>query len=106
MRCALEAREEGARVHVTSFESLLSDPEETVANVCAFTGIDYDPDMVPREHHEVPFGSRYRNRWYPLRQNVNERYFQMITTAECEIIESVVGPLIGTLGYARPARAV
>ncbi|MBC7232378.1 MAG: sulfotransferase [Chloroflexi bacterium] len=64
IRCALEDREED--MLVVRFEDLLQEPGKTLRQICEHVELEFDEDMLPAAHHKIPFGSRFRDRWYPL----------------------------------------
>nr|WP_272507878.1 sulfotransferase [Salinibacter ruber] len=84
------------------FEDILQEPEPQMQEMCSFLGLDYKHDLLPAPHHEVPFGSRFRDRWYPLRPDVNEKYFDEVSDRFLDIIDERCGALAETFGYERP----
>ncbi len=84
------------------FEDILREPESQMQEMCSFLGLDYNDDLIPAPHHEVPFGSRFRDRWYPLRPDVNEKYFDEVSESFLDIIVERCGALAETFGYERP----
>ncbi|MCO4745139.1 MAG: sulfotransferase [Proteobacteria bacterium] len=100
MSCAIEDARGYERFHTLKFEDLLAQPEVEMARLCGLLGLEFDPDMVPAAHHRLPLGSRMRDRWYPMRPEVNERYLAEETAEEAAIIERICGPMARELGYA------
>ena len=92
--CALE-------VHLCRFEDLIENPRQVLQGVCAFTELNYMDDMIPAAHHRIPFGSRYRDRWYPLRQSVNAAYESHINDLVINAVNKHCGDIIESLGYSR-----
>jgi len=95
--CALEDEPEVDRFFTLRFEDLLREPEECLRNICAFVGLSFRADMLPKPDHRIPLGStgsiRGDHKWYPLRSDVNQRYLQDLKPWMLELIE----PLVGTL---------
>src|SRR5699024_8521565 len=54
------------------FEDFLKQPAKKVGELCSFLGLEYNSELIPQPHHEIPFGTRYTRRWYPLREGVND----------------------------------
>lgn len=86
------------------FEDLLADPEHTVAEVCGMAELKFDRSMLPSQDDEMPLGTRFGDRWYPIRTDVNEKYHEMIRDAPwmAEMVERVCGDLARKVGYGNP----
>ena len=82
------------------FEELIRQPKNKIKHLCKVVDIEYDPVMIPRKGDHVPFGSRYRDRWYPLRKNVNEKHFRNMSKEEIEVVNDEIGMLGHKLGYS------
>lgn len=102
MRCALD---DGARLprftHVR-FEDVLREPERRVRELCAFLGLGYRDGLLPQPSDTIPFGTRFRERWYPLDPAVNDAYLREADASLLEIIEQRCGEIAARLGYERP----
>jgi hypothetical protein len=94
-----DAEELGINIHITRFEDLLLRPEQTVRAACDFLNLEFNPDMLPREEHRLPLGSRFLNRWYPLRTSVNEQYEKMLGDEVIECVNQHCEDVIPRLGY-------
>jgi len=101
MKYALKDSQE-ADLFTVKFEDILNEPEEEMKKVCNFIEIDFDEDLLPQPEHEIPFGSKGKNKWYPLRPDVNQKYFDEMTQEDVEIIHSVVKKQAQRLGYDKP----
>lgn len=99
--CIEEDRKKVGNFTQVSFENLLQHPEETLRKVCEFAGLKYSVDMVPREHHRLPLGSKSEEKWFPLRVNVNDRYLNSIPSKCIEAISEKCGDFIEAYGYER-----
>ncbi len=91
----------GLNMPVVRFEDLVETPEATVRAVCGFCELTFDQDMLPHEHHRLPFGSRFRDRWFPVRSNVNQRYEEKLDRFTIELVNQYCGDVIERLGYRR-----
>ncbi|MEA3499491.1 MAG: sulfotransferase [Candidatus Marinimicrobia bacterium] len=84
------------------FEDTLKFPEKNLRKICNFIEIEYFPEMIPQKNDVIPFGSKRRDRWYPLRPDVNEKYLSKITNSEIELIYNLCGKLASSFGYLPP----
>ena len=54
------------------FEDIIANPEKELKKACNFLDLEFNQDMLPQEHHIIPFATKYISRWYPLNKSVNE----------------------------------
>lgn len=85
------------------FEDLLVQPSDTLRAICAFTDIEFDQQMLPSRSQSLPLGTLRRDRWFPLRQDVDEVYCREIQPEHVEIIDRRCGELARRFGYRPPA---
>ena len=105
MRCALsDADQLGLALHVLKFEDLLADPEAALRAVCQATELEFFPHMVPGADQSLPWGSRFEDRWFPVRKDVNRPYLSRLQPWVTERVEAEAGELIDRLGYRRGPR--
>ena len=97
IRCALEDKAED--MLVVRFEDLLREPVRVLRQICERVELEFDEDMLPAPHHEIPFGSRFRDRWYPLSLDRALHYVEKATPEELKIIGARCGALARELGY-------
>ncbi|MFB6264783.1 MAG: sulfotransferase [Bradymonadaceae bacterium] len=102
MQTILEDRSELEHFGHWQFEQFLETPESTLADLCEFAGLEFTEELLPAEDDRIPFGSRFRDRWYPLRPEVNQSYLDDMTDRHVEMIDEYVGELAEELGYERP----
>ena len=102
MKYALEDREKVDSFLVVRFEDILREPKEHLQAICSFAGLSYSEDMLPQPEHEIPFGSRFYDRWYPLRPEVNKKYFKEMNPEHLKIISSRCEEYAEEFGYSRP----
>jgi hypothetical protein len=100
IRCALEDRAED--MLIVRFEDLLREPEATLRRICQHMELDFRPDMLPAPHHKIPFGSRFRDRWYPLSLKRALHYIEKANAEELEIVHNYCGVLAENFGYEMP----
>jgi len=84
------------------FEDILRRPEEKVRDLCGFLNLEFRDDLLPAPHHELPLGSKYRDRWYPLRPEVNKKYLENAPSKLLDVIEDRCKPIAQKFGYDRP----
>lgn len=108
MQAALDdaAADPGVKLKHWRFETLLEDPETTVAEICAFADLPFIPEILPSTGNHVPWGSRTdafnKRKWYPLRPDVNTRYLAALPASAREIITETCGGLAEQFGYTPP----
>ncbi|HDN19617.1 MAG TPA: hypothetical protein ENF46_00780 [Candidatus Acetothermia bacterium] len=81
------------------FEDLLREPKRFPRQICEHVELEFYEDMLPAPHHKIPFGSRFRDRWYPLDPKRALHYIKKATPEELGIIERRCGPIAEGLGY-------
>jgi hypothetical protein len=87
------------------YEDFLLEPEAQTRRLCQLIDLEYDPDMLPAAHHTMPLGTKFGNRWYPLRPENNETYLKKMTEAQLDQVEAQCGTLAKRFGYCRPELA-
>jgi hypothetical protein len=102
MKFALKDSKEVKNFMVSRFEDILKYPIKELQRICDFLSIEFSEDMLPKPHHKIPFGSRFRNKWYPLRPDVNSKYFKEMKKQHIDIIERICGKYGELLNYSRP----
>ena len=105
MKCALEDKErENVKMITVRFEDILREPEKNLRKICDFSGLDFREDMLPQPEHKIPLGTRFKDRWYPLRFDVNEPYLKKISKEHIEIIDKYCSEYAKIFGYERPKK--
>jgi Sulfotransferase family len=98
LRTALEDGPRTGRFSVVRFEDFVRDPEATVRGMCEFTGLPFDPELVPREGQSRPFGMLPTDtKWYPL---FEDPWRNRVPPEDIAIVDAVVGDVARELGYA------
>lgn len=85
-----------------SFEDFLSDPASLLKSLCVFADLNFNPNIVPAPDQDRTPYAMMPSRWYPIRQNVNQKYLDRLTRREISVIERECGDLALQLGYAPP----
>jgi len=103
MRTALGDGERVEHFSVVRFEDFLADPAATVESICRFTGLDFDPDMLPQPHHRAPRGTWPGDyKWYPLFQDLR---VPEVGPEEIAVVDRYCRDLAVRLGYEVPSAA-
>lgn len=97
--CALEDGAKARHFISMRFEDFLLRPEASLRSLCSFVDLEFSGDMVPAPAHTIPMGSRYPERWYPIRRDVNARYLAESSVEHRQIIDQRCGELAERLGY-------
>lgn len=61
--------------------------------------LEFDEDMLPAPHHKIPFGSRFRDWWYPLNLDRALHYIEKAPPEDLKIIKARCGSLAKKLKY-------
>lgn len=102
MRCALEDWDED--MLLVRFEDFLRHPTRELKRICEHVELECHEDMLPAPHHKIPFGSRFRDRWYPLDPDRALHYIRQATREELNIIKARCGSLSERFGYPDPTK--
>lgn len=104
MRCIEQDKDQVSAFKAMKFEDILTEPQERLRELCRFLDMPFDEEMVPSPNHSVPFGSRFPDRWYPMRPDVNQRYLaELPEKFERQIVDRA-GDLAASYGYHPPSR--
>lgn len=87
---------------IINIEEFLQTPRESLQNICKVCDLEFSDDMLPQPYHKIPWGAGDKTKWFPIRQNINERYLKEITPQACDIIESYAGEIAAKFNYERP----
>ena len=86
--------------HELRYESLIANPAEECANLCAFLGLPYDDAMLRFYENRPRKSLSARNDWRPITPSLRDWRKQM-PAEEVERFEATVGELLDELGYPR-----
>jgi Sulfotransferase family len=86
---------------VVRYETLVSRPEETLREVCAFVGEDYEPEMLRVEATRRYDHERARDGASPVSTAYVGHYRGRISQADLAVIQSFAGRPMDDFGYAR-----
>jgi hypothetical protein len=85
------------------YEDLVEDPEGELRRIAEAVDLEYDPDMVPRDHHRLPFGASESHKWFPVRTGVNEKHLNQLSARMASVIRDNVEDVARSFGYQSPA---
>jgi hypothetical protein len=101
--CAVGDLKEHEHKITVRYEDFVEDPEHELRRIAEAVDLAYDPDMVPRAHHRLPFGSSESHKWYPVRTGANEKYLNRLSARTASVIQENVGDMARSFGYQSPA---
>ena len=89
-----------------SYENLVANPEETVKQLCQFLEIKFTNKMLDFHKSKdakqsAKSSSLWENLTQPIKSNNSQKFMTELTSEEIEIIESISGDVMDTLGYER-----
>jgi hypothetical protein len=89
-----------------SYEDLLDNPEKIVKELCLFLNIKFNKKMLDfhtskEATRSAKSSSLWENLSQPIKSNNSKKFMAELTTEEIEIIESITGDVMDTLGYER-----
>lgn len=102
-RCAVGDLEGYEHKVVVRYEDLVEDPEGELTRLLDAVELEYDPDMIPRAHHQLPLGSSEHHKWFPVRTGVNEKYLERLNSDMASVIQTNVQDTAEVFGYQFPA---
>lgn len=103
MQCVLEDKKRiDNDILIVQFEEILKHPHEHVKKICEFVELEFSEDMLPQPYHEIHLGTKHKDRWYPLKPDVNEKYLNELSEEDIKIIENRCGHLASKFGYYPP----
>jgi len=100
--CAIEDLADHENAVWLRYKDLAQQPEDELRRVVEAIDIEYDPDMIPRESHQLPFGSSEPHKWFPIRTGRNDRYLQRLDADMASIIHENVSDIAEEFGYTNP----
>lgn len=87
---------------ILKFEDILSSPEKHLKTLCNFLDLEYINEMLPQKNDKFPLGTVRKQRWYPIRANINDSYFEQMEPEHAAIVEERCGELAKYFGYEYP----
>ena len=100
--CAVGDLETYAHKITVRYEDLVEDPEGELRRVAEAVDLEYNPDMVPRAHHQLPLGASESHKWFPVRTGVNKKYLEKLSAHAVSVICKTVGDMAESFGYRQP----
>lgn len=106
MKYALEDGKKLKNFLVVRLEDILNEPEKKLKEICKFADLKYSPDMLPQKQDKIVLGVRSlkRNKWYPLRKNINDKYLKETKKEDIEIIAKRCAKYAERFGYHNPRK--
>ena len=81
-------------------EDILDNPSLYFNEICKFIGIEFSNSMLPSSKDKIPIFSKYKDRWYPIRKDINSVYLkQMNEDTKFKIINKINKEIALEQGY-------
>ena len=90
--------------HIIPIESMFLNLKEGIESLCNICDVDFSHDLLPAQSDSVPFGSRRRERWFPVQTDINKKYLDDIDDAAIDLIRACIGETAERFGYFPPRR--
>jgi hypothetical protein len=103
INAALEDSSDIERFICLQFEDIIKKPKKILRQICTFVDLEYSESMLPAEGHIIPFGSRYRDRWYPIKENINQKYLEEMNKHDADVIAEMCKKTAQKVGYNYPS---
>ena len=89
------------RYRVVRYEDLVTAPEATLRELCAFMRVDFVPSLLEPTYHGLPWpGNNFEGRTFTAPSSVNvDRWRERITPHDAAVIEFHAGDLMRSFGY-------
>jgi len=84
---------------IVRFENILKSQEKTLRDICNHVELDSQKKMIPAAHQKVRFGSRFRDRWYPLNLDRALHYINKYNSSELKVVRTRCERIASELGY-------
>jgi len=55
-------------------EDILDNPSFYFNEICKSIGIEFNSSMLPKPNDKIPHFSKYKDRWFPIRKDINSSY--------------------------------
>lgn len=78
-----------SKILVLTMEELLQDWEKKMKEVFEHCEVAFNPIYLPKKVDVVPFGSRRKSRWFPIRRDINSVYLSDIPDWAKSIVKEV-----------------
>ena len=57
-------------------EDILDNPSFYFNEICKFIGVKFNTNMLPNANDKIPSFSKYKDRWFPIRKDINSIYLK------------------------------
>lgn len=97
-------REFLTNIYFVRFEDIVNDIDKEIRKISSFCNLKFSEDMLPSEHHKIPFGTKYTTRWFPVRVKSNQSYLDNVPEDIINLIYNSIGELAEKYGYSKPIK--
>jgi hypothetical protein len=92
----------GHKALVFRFEDFLISPRRKIREILEYVELDYRNDLLSQDRRRMPIGAKDRDKWYPISENVNERYLSEISSQACQIVHDETMDIAKEYDYRYP----
>lgn len=101
IRIALNDLSEINDGYILRIEDFLRNPKEELENLMSFCELPLQTGLLPSEDDKIPLGSVSKDKWYPLKEDINSKYLKKISKKDKDLIEKTIGKdLLKKTGYS------
>jgi hypothetical protein len=80
-------------------EDILQDFNQHLYDIAKFCELELKEEHFPHKDDVIPYGSKRKERWFPLKKEINSKYLSKIPEEGKRIIQEVCGDLINQFQY-------
>lgn len=92
-------RGSGEDLKIFRIEDIIKEFESKIGEIADFCNLSLDASHFPSEKDTIPFGSRRKERWYPIKRDINSRYLESLPVEARRIIREKCGRYIDRFDY-------
>lgn len=91
---------QGHDLVVYRIEDILMDFERSMYKIAEFCELNLEEKHFPHAKDKIPYGSKRKERWYPLRKDISSRYLSSLPHSARLMITDICRDNINAFGYA------
>ncbi|KXB09556.1 hypothetical protein AKJ60_00075 [candidate division MSBL1 archaeon SCGC-AAA385M11] len=91
---------------IIRYEDVIEKPEATLKKVLYFIDLDFSFELLPQPGQKMPWGSKDKKKWYPIKKEINTKYLSEIPDWACVIIKDRCGGIIEEFDYDKELQQV
>jgi len=99
MRYGIESKKDMSNVKTFKIEEIISDTKKVLKDICNYLGLNLKSKMIPSKRDSKPLIGLKDNKWYPLREKINEGYINRLDAKVKKHLNKGYKEEIKALGY-------